>query len=101
AWCTLVPSGPWHTITNIGATPMQVYTIYAPAHHKPGKVQATAVAAEADKDDEPAAWSVQPKHAPDKHQIGRKELLDGSRSEGAREPEHHDALAGHQLRDLE
>jgi hypothetical protein len=26
-----------------------------------------AAAAEADKDDEPAAWSVQPKHAPDKH----------------------------------
>ena len=44
---------------------MQVYVIYAPAHHKPGKVQATA--AEAGKDDEPAAWSVQPKHAPDKH----------------------------------
>ena len=43
------------------------YAIYAPAHHKPGKVQATAAAAEADKDDEPAAWSVQPKHAPDKH----------------------------------
>jgi hypothetical protein len=44
---------------------MQVYAIYAPAHHTPGKVQATA--AEADKDDEPATWSVQPKHAPDKH----------------------------------
>jgi len=65
-WCVLVPAGTWHNITNIGATPMQVYTIYAPAHHKPGKVQATAAAAEADKDDEPAAWSVQPKHAPDK-----------------------------------
>jgi hypothetical protein len=46
---------------------MQVYAIYAPAHHKPGKVQPTAAAAEADKDDEPAAWSVQPKPAPDKH----------------------------------
>jgi mannose-6-phosphate isomerase-like protein (cupin superfamily) len=66
-WCVLVPAGTWHNITNIGATPMQVYAIYAPAHHKPGKVQATAAAAEADKDDEPAAWSVQPKHAPDKH----------------------------------
>ena len=50
-----------------GATPMQVYAIYAPAHHTPDKVQATAAAAEADKDDEPAAWSVQPKHASDKH----------------------------------
>jgi len=42
---------------------MQVYAIYSPAHHKPGKVQATAAAAEADKDAESAAWSVQPKHA--------------------------------------
>jgi mannose-6-phosphate isomerase-like protein (cupin superfamily) len=66
-WCVLVPAGTWHNITNIGATPMQVYAIYAPAHHTPDKVQATAAAAEADKGDKPAAWSVQPKHAPDKH----------------------------------
>jgi len=66
-WCVLVPAGAWHNITNIGATPMQVYAIYAPAHHKPGKVQATAEAAKADKDDEPAAWSIQPKPAPDQH----------------------------------
>jgi len=66
-WCVLVPAGTWHNITNTGATPMQVYTIYAPAHHKPDKVQATAAEAEADKDDEPATWSVQPKSAPDKH----------------------------------
>ena len=63
-WCVLVPAGTWHNITNIGATLMQVYAIYAPAHHKPGKVQATAAAAQADKDDEPAAWSIQPKHLP-------------------------------------
>jgi len=43
---------------------MQVYAIYAPAHHTPDKLQVTAAAAEADKGDEPAAWSVQPKHAP-------------------------------------
>jgi mannose-6-phosphate isomerase-like protein (cupin superfamily) len=66
-WCVLVPAGTWHNITNIGTTPMQVYAIYAPAHHRPNKVQATAAVAAADKDDEPAAWSVQPKHAPDKH----------------------------------
>jgi mannose-6-phosphate isomerase-like protein (cupin superfamily) len=66
-WCVLVPAGTWHNITNIGTTPMQVYTIYAPAHHAPDKVQATAVVAEADKDDEPAAWSVQTQHGPDKH----------------------------------
>ena len=66
-WCVLVPAGTWHNITNTGITPMQVYTIYAPAHHAPDKVQVTAAAAKADKDDEPAAWSVQPKHTPDKH----------------------------------
>jgi mannose-6-phosphate isomerase-like protein (cupin superfamily) len=66
-WCILVPAGTWHNVTNIGKTPMQVYAIYAPAHHKPGKVQATAAEAEADKDDEPAAWSVQPKQLPDRH----------------------------------
>ena len=66
-WCVLVPAGTWHNITNVGKAPMQVYAIYAPAHHTPDKVQTTAAAADADKDDEPAAWSVQPKHAPDKH----------------------------------
>ena len=65
-WCVLVPAGSWHNITNTGTTPMQVYTIYAPAHHAPDKVQVTAAAAKADKGDEPAAWSVQPQHTPDK-----------------------------------
>jgi mannose-6-phosphate isomerase-like protein (cupin superfamily) len=66
-YCVLVPAGTWHNITNIGATPMQLYTIYAPAHHKPGKIQPTAAIASADKDDAPADWSVQPAQAPDKH----------------------------------
>ena len=66
-WCVLVPAGTWHNITNTGTTPMQVYAIYAPAHHTPNKVQATAAAATADKDDEPAVWSVQSKPAADKH----------------------------------
>jgi mannose-6-phosphate isomerase-like protein (cupin superfamily) len=66
-WCVLVPAGTWHNITNTGATPMQVYAIYAPSHHTPGKVHATAAVAEADKDDEPATWSVQPQQVPDKH----------------------------------
>jgi mannose-6-phosphate isomerase-like protein (cupin superfamily) len=50
-WCVLVPAGTWHNITNTGTTPMQVYTIYAPAHHAPDKVQVTAAAAKADKGD--------------------------------------------------
>lgn len=66
-WCVLVPAGTWHNITNTGMTPMQVYAIYAPAHHAPDKVQATATAAEADKHDAPATWSEQPKPVPDKH----------------------------------
>ncbi len=66
-WCVLVPAGTWHNITNTGAMPMQVYAIYAPAHHKPGKVQATAAVAESDKDDEAAVWSVQTKKATDQH----------------------------------
>jgi mannose-6-phosphate isomerase-like protein (cupin superfamily) len=68
-WCVLVPAGTWHSITNIGTTPMQVYAVYAPAHHTPDKVHATKEVADADEDnDEPADWSVQPKHVPpDKH----------------------------------
>jgi mannose-6-phosphate isomerase-like protein (cupin superfamily) len=59
-WCVLVPAGTWHNVINIGKEPMQVYAIYAPAHHKPGKIHKTAADAAADKDDEPAEWSVQP-----------------------------------------
>lgn len=66
-WSVLVPAGTWHNVTNNGATPMQIYAIYAPAHHAPDKVHATAAAAEADRDDEPAAWSVQPKPSADEH----------------------------------
>ena len=66
-WCVLVPAGAWHNITNIGDVPMQVYAVYAPAHHQPDKVQATAAIAKDDQDDEPADWSVQPKQVADKH----------------------------------
>ena len=67
-WCTLIPAGTWHNVTNIGEEPMQVYAIYAPAHHKPGKIHQTAAEAEADTDDEPADWSVQPRSTPpDEH----------------------------------
>lgn len=59
-WCILVPAGAWHNVTNIGEEPMQVYAIYAPAHHKPGKIHKTASDAAADVDDDPADWSTQP-----------------------------------------
>ena len=45
-------------------TPMQARAVYDSAQHAPDNVQATA---EADGRDEPAAWSEQPKHMPDKH----------------------------------
>ena len=67
-WCALIPAGTWHNVTNIGAEPMQVYALYAPAHHKPGKIHRTAADAAADTDDEPAEWSVQPPRTrPDQH----------------------------------
>jgi mannose-6-phosphate isomerase-like protein (cupin superfamily) len=66
-WCVLVPAGSWHNVTNIGAEPMQVYTVYAPQHHTPGKVQQTKAIADADTDDEPAEWSVQPDPVADQH----------------------------------
>jgi mannose-6-phosphate isomerase-like protein (cupin superfamily) len=67
-WCVLIPAGTWHNVSNIGEEPMQIYAIYAPAHHKPGKIHETAAAAAADTDDEPAEWSVQPSVTPpDKH----------------------------------
>jgi mannose-6-phosphate isomerase-like protein (cupin superfamily) len=64
-WCIFVPAGTWHNVTNIGSEPMQLYAIYAPAHHKPGKVHRTAADAATDTDDEPASWSVQPASASD------------------------------------
>ena len=63
-WCILIPAGSWHNVTNIGDEPMQVYAIYAPAHHKPGKIHKTASDAAADVDDDPADWSVQPNVTP-------------------------------------
>ena len=67
-WCVLVPAGTSHNITNVGDVPMQVYAIYAPAHHKAGKIHKTASDAGSDTDDEPAPWSVQPTaHVADEH----------------------------------
>lgn len=67
-WCVLIPAGTWHNVTNIGQEPMQLYAIYAPVHHKAGKIHRTAGEAQADTDDEPAQWSVQPPVTrPDQH----------------------------------
>lgn len=62
-WAVMVPAGTWHDIINTGDEPMRLYAIYAPVHHAPGIVQATAEDAERDEEsgaDEPPEWSVQP-----------------------------------------
>lgn len=62
-WSIQVPAGTWHDVINTGDEPLKLYTVYAPVHHAPGIVQATAVQAaedEASGRDEPPSWSVQP-----------------------------------------
>lgn len=48
----IVPQGTRHNIVNTSAeAPMRLYTIYAPADHRPGTVHATKADALADTDD--------------------------------------------------
>jgi len=49
-YAVFVPAGTWHNITNIGTTPLKVYTIYAPPHHPHGTVHPTKAVAEAQGD---------------------------------------------------
>ena len=44
-----VPAGTWHNITNIGHTPLKLYSIYAPPEHRHGVVHGTKEAAELDE----------------------------------------------------
>lgn len=46
----VVPAGAKHDIVNTGAAPLQLYTLYAPPHHRDGVVHRTR--AEAEKDTE-------------------------------------------------
>jgi mannose-6-phosphate isomerase-like protein (cupin superfamily) len=70
-WSIQVPAGTWHDVINTGDEPLQLYAVYAPTHHAPGLVQATAEKAEEDEEsgaDEPPAWTVQPgSRAGDEH----------------------------------
>jgi len=64
-WSVQVPAGTWHDIINTGDEDMRLYVVYAPVHHTPGIVQATAEDAEKDEEtgrDKPPAWSVQPEN---------------------------------------
>lgn len=48
-YAVFVPAGVWHNITNIGDTPLKLYSIYAPSEHPFGTVHATKSDAEADE----------------------------------------------------
>lgn len=43
----IVPAGTWHNLTNIGTTPLKLYSIYAPVKHPLGTVHKTKADAEA------------------------------------------------------
>ncbi len=38
-YSVIVPMGTWHNITNVGNTPMKLYSIYAPAEHEKGTLE--------------------------------------------------------------
>lgn len=40
-WAVLVPAGFWHNLTNVGSTPMKLYSVYAPPEHPRGTVHVT------------------------------------------------------------
>lgn len=44
----IVPAGADHDIINIGETPLKLYTLYAPPHHRDGTVHETRADAEED-----------------------------------------------------
>lgn len=50
----LVPSRTRHNVINVGASSLQLYTVYAPPQHAPGKVHKTKSEADADEHDHPA-----------------------------------------------
>lgn len=49
-FAVVVPAGAKHNIVNTGATPLKLYTLYAPPNHRDGVVHHTRAAAEADSE---------------------------------------------------
>ncbi len=45
----IVPAGTWHNVINTGATPLKLYSIYAPPKHPFGTVHRTKEEAEAEE----------------------------------------------------
>lgn len=40
-WAVIVPAGVKHNVINTGDTPLKLYSLYSPAEHKDGLIQAT------------------------------------------------------------
>jgi mannose-6-phosphate isomerase-like protein (cupin superfamily) len=40
-WAVIIPAGVKHNVINTGDEPMKLYSVYSPAEHKDGLVQAT------------------------------------------------------------
>lgn len=47
----IVPAGTQHNVINIGQTPLKLYTVYSPPHHKGGTIHKTKAEADLDKED--------------------------------------------------
>lgn len=50
-YAIIIPAGTWHNITNIGDTPLKVYSIYAPPQHPFGTIHVTKADSEAAEKD--------------------------------------------------
>lgn len=50
-YAIVVPAGTLHNILNTGDTPLKLYSLYAPPHHKDGVVHLTKADAEADHEE--------------------------------------------------
>lgn len=75
-FAVLVPAGTRHNIINIGATPLKLYTLYAPPNHRDGVVHNTR--ADAEKDNEKFDGNLTERRIP-VTAIGRSETMTVSR----------------------
>jgi mannose-6-phosphate isomerase-like protein (cupin superfamily) len=49
-WVILVPAGSWHNVTNLGAEPLKLYSLYGPPEHPKGTVHKTKAESDAAHD---------------------------------------------------
>ena len=39
SFAIVIPAGVWHNIENSGDSPLKLYSVYAPPHHKAGMIE--------------------------------------------------------------